>query len=77
LAAARAQGARIDTSFYLYVLGRAGIDESALTAIQQFVTESHADPNAATIDLLEGFGLNPVYDREAGLQSLDIVLPPG
>lgn len=76
LETAKAQGAWVDTSFYLYALQREEIDESVLTAMQRFVTESHADPDVATIDLLESLGLKPVYDRESGLQALDIELPP-
>lgn len=53
-----------------------GIDEVVLTEMQRFVTESHADPDAATIALMDAFGLHPVYSREAGLQALDITLPP-
>ncbi|PRP95853.1 hypothetical protein ENSA5_37220 [Enhygromyxa salina] len=76
LAGAESQGARVDTSFYLYVLRKEGIDETILAAIQRFTSESHTDPDTATIELLQIFGLEPIYEREAGLQALDIVLPP-
>lgn len=76
LATAKAQDARVDTSFYVYVLRREGIDDGILSTIERFVTESHPDPDAATIDLLDAMGLDPVFDSEAGLRALDVVLPP-
>lgn len=65
LGEASGQGARVDTSFYVYFLRREGVAEPLADAIERFATEAHADPEAATAGLLDAVGLRP-----------DIVLPP-
>ena len=76
LRAASEQGARIDTSFYLYALGREGVSPELITAMERFTSEVHADPDQATLDLLTAAGLDPEFDAEADvLRTIQVSFP--